>query len=243
MKPGRHPAQLQYVDLTRRYPGIWERCDQYHAQRGQGLPWWPEWCVLPIRMAAAAVADILGIPVMDLLGRDDTACDVTLVAAIYGWRRDKVVYRYTNQARHIAARYHLPLQLDFAAFAALSGRTIYADVAGDEGSGVWAHLEWDHRVSQPPELRLIRLDRAGRVTPIPILLAGGTVESALVDLMMSAEKQSVVLGHPRTFSDIEKEKRTVESSLRLISHLLSTPRSHIQPGRRDGAVTQRLVTG
>jgi hypothetical protein len=33
---------------NREYPEAWSIVDRLRADRGKGLPWWPDWCFLPL---------------------------------------------------------------------------------------------------------------------------------------------------------------------------------------------------
>ena len=34
--------------VAQQYPGLWQQLDRLRAQRGRGLPQWPDWCYLPL---------------------------------------------------------------------------------------------------------------------------------------------------------------------------------------------------
>ena len=50
MNPKNHLAYYSRI-----YPSAWKQVDQFRADRGKSLPFWPDWCFLPLAGAYAII--------------------------------------------------------------------------------------------------------------------------------------------------------------------------------------------
>lgn len=83
MIPKKH---LEYY--SRVYPSAWKQVDMFRAGRGKELPFWPEWCFLPLAGAYAIVfaeAQDQGIDITSETGMP-LVNDVGILGALAAWR-------------------------------------------------------------------------------------------------------------------------------------------------------------
>jgi len=75
--------------IGKKYPDSWKLFDQFRADRGKGLPNWPNWCFCPL---AAAYAIVSGG------GKNrctvDNVGDVAILGGLASWRLSQGVYRF-----------------------------------------------------------------------------------------------------------------------------------------------------
>jgi hypothetical protein len=75
---------------NREYPEAWSIVDRLRADRGKGLPWWPDWCFLPLSGAYAIVFEKYRIDPLPI----EALGDVGAVGALAAWRVTKGIYRF-----------------------------------------------------------------------------------------------------------------------------------------------------
>lgn len=75
--------------VAQRSPGLWQQLDRLRAQRGRGLPQWPDWCFLPLAGIVAALTQ--GAPKPDLR---PLGMQIGRVGALAAWRVTQGIYRF-----------------------------------------------------------------------------------------------------------------------------------------------------
>lgn len=167
---------------TKKFPGAWDQYAKFRAQREE-LGGWPEYVYCPLAGAYAIVSE----GGRRELSRSDSpiegANDIAVMGALAAWRPTLGIYRYDDTLLDalwstpldgqipIEHLYRLP---EWCVYLELPGRVVF----GSSILGAWAHLEYDAN-DRREELRLLLLDEAGRVVPVPLHLRGGTLERAL----------------------------------------------------------------
>ncbi len=79
------------------YPDAWKQVDTFRAGRGKDLPFWPEWCFLPLAGAYAIVsgeAARQGLDITDLESGMPLIADVGKIGALAAWRVTQGIYRF-----------------------------------------------------------------------------------------------------------------------------------------------------
>lgn len=75
--------------VAQQYPGLWQQLDRLRAQRGRGLPQWPDWCFLPLAGTVAALTQ--GAPYPDLR---PLGLQIGRVGALAAWRATQGLSRF-----------------------------------------------------------------------------------------------------------------------------------------------------
>lgn len=148
------PRPLQHLRTLRQdIPDVWRHAEAYRAQRGKGLPHWPDWCYLPL---AASYAILSGGGENRL--EPSQAVHVGPLGALMAWRPTQGIYRYDPTLREALLATDLSRGIPRGALYHLPGWCVYIE---DEWThptigvihGYYAALEWDAH-DQHAELRL-----------------------------------------------------------------------------------------
>lgn len=176
------------ITASKRYPGAWRAYDTYRARRGRDLPFWPDWCYVPMAAAYAIVSGGGSEPVSPKMIRE-----VGCLASLAAWRPTQSIYRFDPTV--YAALIDTPLtgELPSDALYRLPEWCVYIETPSMmwleiELHGFFAHLEWDANTAQP-ELRLL-LDSAVALSPIPVHIGRWSLAEAVsraVDLSRAYE--------------------------------------------------------
>ena len=139
---------LQYY--SRVYPNAWKQADRFRNQRGKDLPFWPDWCFIPLAGAYAIVSaeaesqgiDITSPEAMPLVN------DVGIIGALAAWRITKGVYRFDPDIYQEVTKTPLSGDLPHQILFNLPEWCIYIetpgmDVRGNPLQGFFAYLEQD----------------------------------------------------------------------------------------------------
>jgi hypothetical protein len=195
--PDTLPADVQRPlvhlrQVTQQYPGIWQQLDRLRAQRGKGLPQWPDWCFLPLAGTVAALTQ--GAPHPDLR---PLGMQIGIVGALAAWRATQGVYRFDptifDAVWDTPLTDELPSELlyrlpEWCCYVPVEPARIL--VPGLEAlQGFFVHLEWDANTHHT-ELRVV-LDLAGD-SLVPMALhvqqAGGIAAAFARTLEVSGEQ-------------------------------------------------------
>jgi hypothetical protein len=76
--------------IAKAYPAAWKQIDEVRAERGIGVPDWPEWCFAPMGAWYSIVSEGLGKSELDF----ESFRDVELFAALGAWRCTQGIYRF-----------------------------------------------------------------------------------------------------------------------------------------------------
>ncbi len=77
------------IDIGRKYPDAWRRLDQFRAERGETLPQWPGWCLMPMAGWYAIVSGGRAIA-----AGSEAVADIGRLAGLGAWRYSQSIYRY-----------------------------------------------------------------------------------------------------------------------------------------------------
>jgi len=150
---------LEYYSKV--YPNAWQQVDKFRADRGKDLPFWPEWCFLPLAGAFAIVtaeADNQGLDYM----RPESMFlfnDVGIIGALAAWRVTQGVYRFDPDVYQAVIDTPITGDLPHDILFNLPEWCIFVetpglDFLGRPMNGFFAYLEYDinnHR----KELRIV----------------------------------------------------------------------------------------
>lgn len=90
MKPKKH---LEYYSKV--YPQAWRQADQFRQLRGKELPFWPDWCFLPLAGATAIITEESQNQGADTNPNSHLLInDIGIVGALAAWRVTQGVYRF-----------------------------------------------------------------------------------------------------------------------------------------------------
>lgn len=170
------------------YPQAWAQSDQFRADRGHGLPDWPDWCYLPIAGWYAIVSG----------GGDNraniaTIGDVGRLSALGAWRVTQGIYRFDPDL--YAAIIDTPVDGDLPhdVLYRMPEWCVYIETSGmvwlDASLlGFFAHLEHDANNGRP-ELRLL-LDTDTALIPLPVHLGQWSLAESIRRMLDVASIQS-----------------------------------------------------
>ncbi|OOG53134.1 hypothetical protein [Polaromonas sp. C04] len=177
------------VAIAREYPDAWKQIDEFRADRGKGLPTWPDWCFFPLAGTYAIVSKGSMIP----LGLDKVG-DVSRLGALGAWRVTQGIYRFdptvfdavkdTPVERDIPCDvlYHLPEWCIYIETPGLAW-------GGDQLHGVWVHLEYDMNDGRH-ELRMLT-DADDYLSPIILHLGQWPLKEAIERVFAESQRHGL----------------------------------------------------
>ena len=195
----RHRARSHMEAAGVLYPAAFQFIDTCRADKGKGLPDWPNWCFAPIAASYAAVCDDAGLP--SLAGRIDLVSDVARIAAIAAWRPSQAIYRFDHDLYQSLITTSLTGDMPSDVLHHMPGWCQYIETPGLlyiglPLAGVFAHLEWDANTGRE-ELRLlldIDMPEGFMLLPSVIHLHVGTVAECIDASVAEAKRQAVFHG-------------------------------------------------
>lgn len=211
MNPKKH---LEYY--SRVYPSAWKQVDQMRQDRGKQLPFWPEWCFLPLASAYAIVsaeAESQGIDITSEEGMP-LANDIGIIGALAAWRVTQGVYRFDPDV--FAAVIETPITGDLPhdVLFNLPEWCVYVETPvltwlGKPLTGFFAYLEYDLTNSRK-ELRFVMdtMVEEGKPWLISQVLHLGPwplAESIARALQEAGAQTEMVLGQKYTLAGQESE--------------------------------------
>lgn len=191
-----HRAREILAAVGRAYPHAWRTVDRMLAERGKGLPAWPDWCFLPLHGAYAIVSGGWNQRVPF-----ERAHHTGILGALAAWRVTQGIYRFDPALYAALIETELDAALPRDPLYRLPEWCVYIetpDLVWQLGGelrplhGVWAHLDWDERGDD--ELRLVldtalsaelALDPLYGCIPLPLILGEGTIADALARVVRS----------------------------------------------------------
>jgi hypothetical protein len=151
--------QLEHLaEIGRKYPDVWKILNVIRADRGKGLPAWPDWCWCPVK-AAYEVVSIRCPP--GTINDFETRNDITKVAALGAWRTTQGIYRFDPTMYEALIRTPIEGDLPCELLKRLPEWCVYIECPGQTymgrpAFGVYVFLEWDVNTSGKQwELRLL----------------------------------------------------------------------------------------
>ncbi len=213
--------------VGRAYPNAWRQVDEIRAQRGKGLPGWPDWCFLPLHGAYAIVS-----------GGGDNRVSIErshhtgILGALATWRVSQGIYRFDPVLYGALVDSALSGTLPCAPLYRLPQWCVYVEtpdhtVWNRRLHGFWAHLDWSE--GHADELRLVLdlaertddpLDSVSGLVPVPIILGEGPLEAALERVAESGAAQARANGYAITQETLAPLLDSADQLRPLISLLL-----------------------
>ena len=136
---------------SRLYPNAWKQADEMRQDRGKGLPFWPEWCFLPLAGAYSIVSSEIyrqGINKDDKLSIDQVI-DVSVIGALAAWRVTQGIYRFDPDVYREVIKTPLTGDLPVDIFLRLPEWCIYVETpgytmfSGTKLHGFFCFMEYD----------------------------------------------------------------------------------------------------
>lgn len=158
MRPKKH---LEYY--SRVYPSAWKQVDRFRAARGKDLPFWPDWCFMPLAGAYAIVFNEAESQGIDLAYRNPDGRplvnDVGIIGALAAWRVTQGVYRFDPDVYRAVIDTPITGDLPHHMLFNLPEWCVYIETPGlavfnSEMAGFFAHLEDDADTGRK-ELRMV----------------------------------------------------------------------------------------
>lgn len=200
------------------YPGAWKTFENFRADRGKGLPRWPEWCWCPL---AASYAIVSGggdsrVPL-------DRQPDVGILGALGAWRMTQGIYRF--DADVFAALWTTPLdRLPTDVFYHLPEWCVYIDAPPGYSLNIpllgwFAHLEWDAETARP-ELRLV-LEFGDTLHPFVIHLTAPTLAGCVEATVAETQRQARIMKIPIRGFEAGAQPQDVDVLTRSLAPIVS----------------------
>lgn len=174
------------------YPGAWKYADECRADRGKGLPDWPDWCYLPL---AASYSVVSGggpsrVP-FNLLA------DVGRLGALMAWRVTQGIYRFSPSLYERLIETPVSGDIPHEILYRLPEWCVYVETPGlnyhgTRLHGAFVHLEFDVN-HQRPELRLL-LDSDVALQPLPLHLGPWSLEESVARMIDVAKVEGLSNG-------------------------------------------------
>ncbi len=227
MRPKRH---LEYY--SRLYPDAWKHVDSMRADRGKALPFWPEWCFLPLAgtySIVSAEAERQGVIPNRVLSAGPLVNDVGILGALAAWRVTQGVYRFDLDVFRSVIDTPVNGDIPHDVFFNLPEWCVYIETPGLTHLGVpmygfFAHLEYDANTTRK-ELRLV-MDLQGEersltpfLMPIPIHLGTWSLEESIERAYVEALRQGGKGIQPKTMA--KSIKSEFEAPISLLLYLCS----------------------
>jgi hypothetical protein len=212
MRPKKH---LEYYSKV--YPSAWKHVDKFRAGRGIELPFWPEWCFMPLAGSYAIVsaeAEAQGINIYSSQGMA-LINDVGIIGALAAWRVTQGIYRFDTDLYQAVISTPLTGDLPHEVLFNMPEWCVYIETPGftfleQKIAGYFAYLEYDVNAMRK-ELRLV-LDHIVPDGSIPYLqslvihLGPWSLKQSLEKVLQEASKQSGNLNIILNFKEINKNK-------------------------------------
>lgn len=186
--PTPHLPTVYLTRMATQHPGCWREVDRLRAMRGQGLPWWPPWCFLPLAGAHAILSG----------GGDNrltpkSAAQIGAFGALAAWRVTQGIYEIHPAVRAAIEETPLDGAIPTDVLHRLPEWCVYVRTpgmryAGDPAEGFFAHLESDAHTHRE-ELRLV-IDCPPLLHSQLAIHLGGTIEEGLASAIGEARRQS-----------------------------------------------------
>ena len=200
MRPKRH---LEYY--SKFYSSAWKQVDRFRAARGKDLPFWPEWCFMPLAGAYAIVSAEAESQGIDITSQEHRPLinDVGIIGALAAWRVTQGVYRFDSDVYRAVIDTPITGDLPHNVLFSLPEWCVYIEtpglqVYGTPTVGFFAHLEHDANTNRK-ELRLV-VDfdmpdsKAPPLHPVALHLGTWTLRESIDRAMAETQKQSSKLG-------------------------------------------------
>jgi len=195
MRPKRH---LEHY--ARLYSDAWKDVDSMRADRGKDLPWWPEWCFLPLAGSysiVSAEAERQGVISTRTLTAGPLVNDVGILGALVAWRVTQGVYRFDPDVFRSVVDTPVTGDIPHEVFFNLPEWCVYIETPGlthlgEPMHGFFAHLEYDVNDNRK-ELRLVLdvdVNGAPFLVPRPLHLGSWTLRESIDRMIKESQRQA-----------------------------------------------------
>ncbi len=145
---------------SRIYPDAWKQTDQFRQDRGKKLPFWPDWCFLPLAGAFAIVSAEAERQGIDLHKNVSIINDVGIIAALAAWRVTQGVYRFDPDVYKAVIETPITGDIPHDIFFNMPEWCLYIETPGlfflsAPLKGFFVHLEHDVGAGGRKELRFV----------------------------------------------------------------------------------------
>ncbi len=170
--------------FSKRYPGCWKALEGFRADKGQGLPDWPEWCFVPVAASYAVVSGggMNQVP-------PDQIQDVALMHNLTAWRVSQGIYRFDPDIYQEITRTPITGDLPVNLFLQLPEWGVYVELQDHGPAGVFVALEQDQNDGHS-EIRLVFVNQDQTTFFLPVHLYQETLETCLARTMEYAAQQA-----------------------------------------------------
>jgi len=138
-------------NYSRLYPNAWKQVDEIRAKRGISLPYWPEWCFMPLagaRDIVIAEAEKQGLEIGGELSAEHVAA-VGVIGALAAWRVTQGIYRFDPDVYREVIKTPITGKLPNEIFLRLPEWCIYVETPGYsmyshmKVQGFFCHMEYN----------------------------------------------------------------------------------------------------
>jgi len=188
-------------DIGREYPNAWRTIKTMRADKGRGLPDWPDWCYIPIAAGYAVVTNG-SEPNAELFGPLSPA----VITAAATWRISQGVYRFDADLYNSLVNQPLDGNIPCDALKRLPEWCVYIETYNASWltipiDGFWAHLESDANNGRM-ELRFVFIASDGRNISLPVHLGGWSIGEGIDRMRQEANRMMIKHGIPTVPGDV-----------------------------------------
>lgn len=220
----KHRSRSHMEAAGKMYPAAFSFIDSCRADKGKGLPDWPDWCFAPLAASYAAVCQDSGLS--DLTGDLHLVADVARIAAIAAWRPSQGIYRFDHDLYQSIIETPISGDLPSDVLHYLPEWSQYIEspglLYGDKSVfGFWAHLEFDINTERH-ELRLLldMLDPDGMLVPFVIHMKSGSLAECIESVVSEATRQAVYHGKTALIDQVRPPSGSVDQVAKMVSLVL-----------------------
>ena len=197
------------------YPSAWKQVDDFRSQRGKALPFWPDWCFMPLAGAMAIVTSEVekqGIgEISDPIMNDQLGRDVGILGALAAWRVTQGIYRFDSDVFQEIFNTPITGNLPHDILFRLPEWCLYIETPDTTWlnsplHGFFVHLEYDVGTGRK-ELRFVfdqTPDSMPMLFPFVLHLGDWPLKESITRTMDEAKKQSKAHGIEKTFPEESK---------------------------------------
>lgn len=181
-------------------PNAFRYMQQCLDSKGTMLPSWPDWCLVPMAGAYAAITEGRTVSCFDDVAK------VQECAALFAWEKTKGVYIFDKDIE--AEILNTPLKgLPSEVLFQLPEWCIYIQINKNDISGVFVHLEFDINTNKS-ELRLLFLFLDGNTYGYPVLLESKTLQES-INALQGSLRLDIIATFGAALSRTLKEGKTL----------------------------------
>ncbi len=220
VKPVTNRPSKHLNAIAKKFPRAWKTMDGFRADKGKGLPDWPEWCFCPV-----AGATVIVIRQKGFQATHESMNDIGIVAALSAWRAGKSMYSFDKTIYDSLITGGMTGNLPSEFLYKLPEWCVYVDTPGMSFHdftvyGFFAHLNVDTDTNRH-ELCLV-LDTPDGLCSTYLHIGNWTINKALLSAVEASNSHSREIGLDTfdfTGADIDREAKEFESFIALVLYL------------------------